>query len=158
MSQFACSTLPSPRAPGAAQVGHRARQDDWQITLQCTAVPGLVLQRGHQSSSQQYSASSSQASSACRWKRLRECVATPPATPSGPPEPSTYLALCGMWRIQLHGRWGSRGVLRYVRLPVGPVPVAGSFTGRDLQADTDSQSSIGSLGQNPVPWQSAGHP
>ena len=60
MCQFACGTLPCPRAPSAAQVGRRARQDEWQITLQCTDFPGLVWQCGHQSSSQQHGVSSGQ--------------------------------------------------------------------------------------------------
>ena len=48
------------RAPSATQVCHRARQDDWQITLQCTAIRGLDCYCRHKSASQQYSASSSQ--------------------------------------------------------------------------------------------------
>ena len=48
-----------------------------------------------------------------------------------------FLAACGIdvWRIQLHGRWGSGVVLRYVRLS----PLAGSLAleaslGRDLKS------------------------
>ena len=54
MCQFARGTL--VHVVQAAQVRHRARQNERQITLQCTAIPSFVWP----SASQQYSVSSSQ--------------------------------------------------------------------------------------------------
>ena len=62
-----------------------------------------------------------------------------------------YLASCGIdvWRIQLHGRWGSRAVLMCVRLAVGSVSIAGSSTGwrpsRSEDANIGSQSRFYSI-------------
>ena len=37
-----CGTQPSPRAQGAAHMGHRVRQDEWLITLHRTVISALV--------------------------------------------------------------------------------------------------------------------
>ena len=47
-----------------------------------------------------------------------------------------FLASCGIdiWRIQLHGRWGSSSVLRYIRLsPLAPTLALEAALGRDLR-------------------------
>lgn len=47
-----------------------------------------------------------------------------------------FLAGCGIdvWRIQLHGRWGSAAVLRYIRLaPLAPTLALEAALGRDLR-------------------------
>ena len=47
-----------------------------------------------------------------------------------------FMASCGIdvWRIQLHGRWGSASVLRYIRLsPLAPSLALEAALGRDLR-------------------------
>ena len=71
-------------------------------------------------------------------------------TPSGAPlfsghsfrvTGAQFMASCGIdvWRIQLHGRWGSASVLRYIRLsPLAPSLALEAALGRDLRQVQDA--------------------
>ena len=142
--QFACVTLSGPRAPSAAQVGHsRPGRMAHHSPVHRYSRPRLVMW-------------TPKCKSAVQCVLQASLFGTPLETLTGARRCSRhtfratgtmYLASCGIdvRRIQLHGRWSPRAVLRYVRLSLLAQFLSLEASSGIAEADTGSQSRISSV-------------